>query len=142
MQYSKTLSLECPHCATKCQFVQVDQGHFICESDCLHHIAYVCTNCRGVIVTKWDATACPIQQFENNPTGYRQKLRIYYPLVGDWKSRVDLSLITNKEVRVDFQESINCYNNGLYDACMMMARRAIQQEMIRRKPLESIFISK
>ena len=51
-------------------------------------------------------------------------------MVGDWKPRVNLSLITNDEVRTDFNESIDCYNNGFYNACMMMARRAIQQEMI------------
>ena len=50
--------------------------------------------------------------------------------MGDWKPRIQLSLITDAGVRGDFEEAINCYNNGLYNACMMMARRAIQQEMI------------
>ena len=125
MNYSKTLSLECPHCITKCQFIQVDSSHRYCISDTLHHIAYVCTNCNGVIATKWNAGTHDIHQFENNPTSYGQQLKIYYPLVGDWKSRVNLTLIINNEIRYDFKESIDCYNNGLYNACMMMARRAI-----------------
>ena len=41
-----------------------------------------------------------------------------------------MNAITNEEVREDFQEAIDCYNNGFYNACMIMARRAIQQEMI------------
>ncbi len=133
MNYSTTLSLECPHCITKCQFVQVDQSHKYCTSDNLHHIAYFCTNCHGVIATKWDSVTQDVNQFENNPVSYRQQLKIYYPLVGDWKPRVNLSLITNNEIKSDFKESIDCYNNGLYNACKMMARRAIQQEMIAKK---------
>lgn len=133
MNYSKTLSLECPHCITKCQFVQVDQSHMYCGTDKLHHIVYACTNCHGIIVTKWLSSTSDIKKFEVNPASYGQQLRIYYPLVGDWKPRVNLSLIANKEVDADFKESIDCYNNGLYNACMMMARRAIQQEMIIKK---------
>jgi hypothetical protein len=43
---------------------------------------------------------------------------------------MDLSFITNQEVKEDFSEAIKAYNNGLYNSCMMMARRAIQQEML------------
>ena len=132
MEHSKTISLECPHCDTKCQFVQVDQSHEFCDREKLHHIAYVCTNCRGLIMTKWEAVTGDKNQFQNN-TGYSQKLLIYYPVVGDWKPRVNLSLITNDDVRSDFKEAIDCYNNGLFNACMMMARRSIQQEMIVNK---------
>src|SRR3989344_269307 len=132
MSYSKTLSLECPHCITKCQFIQIDRGHMYCKADNLHHITYACTNCYGLIITKWDSTTKDTNQFENN-SAYGQRLRIYYPLVGDWKPRVNLSLIINNEIKSDFEEAINCYNNGLYNACMMMARRAIQQEMISKK---------
>jgi hypothetical protein len=85
-----------------------------------------------VISTKWNAGTNDINQFENNSVAYGVQLRIYYPLVGDWKPRVNLSLITNKEIESDFKEAIGCYNNGLYNACMMMARRAIQQEMIAK----------
>lgn len=43
---------------------------------------------------------------------------------------MNLSLIINPAVKEDFEEAIKAYNNGLYNSCMMMARRAIQQEMI------------
>lgn len=122
MNYSKTISLECPCCDTKCQFVQIDSSHKFCKSDELHHIAFVCTNCQGVITTKWSANTDNISNFENSPTGHFQRLDTYYPLVGDWKPRVNLSFITNGEVKIDFKEAINCYNNGFYNACMMMTR--------------------
>lgn len=133
MNYSNTISLECPHCTTKCQFVIVERGHRQCVSDKLHHIPYICTNCQGLIATKWSANQCTPDQFRSSSNNYIQKLNIYYPIVGDWKSRVDLSLITNDEVGADFKEAINCYNNGFYNACMMMARRAIQQEMLNNE---------
>ncbi|MBU3924607.1 DUF4145 domain-containing protein [Patescibacteria group bacterium] len=133
MQYSKTISLECPHCDTKCQFVQVDSSHRFCKSDELHHIAFICTNCQGIIATKWNASVDNVSDFQSRPTSYGQCLNSYYPLVGDWKPRVNLSLITNNEVKDDFKEATGCYNNGFYNACMMMARRAIQQEMLINK---------
>jgi len=128
MNYSKTISLECPHCITKCQFIQKE--HSYCINDKLHHISYLCTNCNGIILTKWNSTTIDITQFERSPQSHNQVLHIYYPLVWDLKPRVDLSLITNEDVRDDFKEAIWCYNNGFYNSCMMMARRAIQQEMI------------
>ena len=104
----------------------------IVVKDNLHHIAYTCTNCMGGILTKWGANTNSKDEFQRNPN-YSQILDIYYPVVGDWKPRVDLSLITNNEVKSDFKEAIDCYNNGLFNACMTMARRAIQQEMITNK---------
>jgi hypothetical protein len=132
MSYSSTLSLNCPHCNTKCQFVAVEGGHKICRNDNKHHIPYICTHCQGLIATRWIANNCNEQNFRANPTGYSQQLDTYYPIVGDWKPRVNLQLITNEKVRADFKEAINCYNNGFYNATMLMARRAIQQEMIDR----------
>lgn len=102
-------------------------------NDNKHHIPYICTNCQGVIITKWTANNCTPDQFRSSPTGYIQRLDIYYPIVGDWKPRVNLQLITNEKVRTDFKEAINCYNNAFYNAGMLMARRAIQQEMIDNK---------
>lgn len=132
MNHSSTISLECPHCDTKCQFVQVQDSHKICSADALHHIAYTCTNCRDAIVTKWDSTTSDLNLFQSSE-GYGQRLNAYYPIVGDWRPRVNLSSITEEEIQNDFKEAIDCYNNGLYNACMMMARRAIQQEMIINK---------
>ena len=130
MKHSKTISLECPHCDTKCQFIQVDQSHNFCGEDGLHHIAYMCTNCRGIIATKWSANVNDTGQFQDVNSDCNQQLNSYCPIVGDWKPRVNLSLITNDEVKTDFKESIDCYNNGFYNACMIMTRRAIQQEML------------
>src|SRR3989339_684977 len=131
MLYSKTLSLNCPHCDTKCQFVVVEQGHQKCINDDKHHIPYICTNCNGLIATKWTVhNNCSPDEFRSSPGGYGQRLDIYYPIVGDWKPRVNLQLITNEKVRTDFKEAISCYNNGFNNACMLMARRSIQQEII------------
>ncbi len=133
MSYSNTLSLNCPHCDTKCQFIVIEQGHKRCKNDKKHHIPYICTNCQGLIATKWTADNCSPDNFRGNPTGYSQLLDIYYPIVGDWKPRVNLQLIKEEDVKTDFHEAINCYNNGFYNASMLMARRAIQQEMLNNK---------
>lgn len=61
-----------------------------------------------------------------------------------------LSLIKCDEVREDFAEAVGCYSNGFYNACMVMSRRAIQQEMINSnakgsnlyEQIESMGISK
>jgi len=132
IRHSKTLSLACPYCDTKCQFNQINPSHSICINDSAHHIAYNCTNCQGVIVTKWNASTKDLNQFQSH-TEYSQRLRKYHPVVGDWRPRVDLALILNNEVKADFKEAVGCYNNGFYNACMVMARRAIQQEMVSRE---------
>ena len=149
MQHSKTVSLDCPHCETKCQFLQIDSSHYFCTANELHHIAYFCTNCRGLITTKWHCDSESSHAFQTDDL-FGTSLHSYSPPVGDWQPRVDLSLIVNEEVRKDFQEAIGCYNNGFYNACMIMARRAIQQEMqIKKsegdnlyKQIESLGISK
>ena len=149
MQYSETVSLDCPHCETKCQFLQIDRSHNFCTENKLYHIAYVCTNCRGLITTKWHCDSESPHAFQTDDL-FGTSLHSYSPPVGDWQPRVDLSLIVNEEVRKDFQEAIGCYNNGFYNACMIMARRAIQQEMIIKdikrdnlyKQIESLGISK
>lgn len=150
MPYTKSLSLGCPHCDTKCQFITIEQWHHKCKRDDKHHIPYICTNCNWLIATKWLAKNCTPEQFRNNPNSYIQRLDIYYPIVWDWKPRVNLELITNEKVISDFKEAINCYNNGFFNACMLMARRAIQQEMLDNKAkgtnlyqqIESTWISK
>lgn len=119
MKYSTSISLECPYCNTKSQFVQYQQQNNTrpcCSVDTLIHIPYTCTHCKGLITTQW-----------REDTG---RLVACHPKTGGWKPTVNLTLITNKSVRDDFQEAINCFNNGFHNACMIMARRAIQQEMI------------
>lgn len=133
MTYSKTLSLDCPHCDTKCQFVAVQEGHRRCIKDHKHYIPYICTHCNGLITTKWISSDCSAETFRNYPTSHAQKLEIYYPIVGDWKPRVNLESIENKDILSDFKEAIDCYNNGFYNSSMIMARRTIQQEMIYKE---------
>lgn len=41
--------------------------------------------------------------------------------------------ITNEKVKADYKRAIGCYNNGFHNACMLMARRSIQQEIIDKK---------
>ena len=139
MDYSPTIALECPHCRAKCQFFVVHEGGGKvcirqCTSDSKFYIPYICTNCQGLIATKWRADSnCSPSSFRSNPAARGQSLEAYYPIVGDWKPRVRLDRITNDEVRADFEEAINCYNNGFYNACMVMSRRAIQQEVLKKE---------
>ncbi len=132
LQYSNTLSLECPHCDTRCQFSEIDGSHHYCRSRENYHIAYVCSHCGGIVVTVWDVSPFGYDFFAEFAEGYPCDMG-YYPRVGNWKPRVNLRCIKNNEVREDFKEAIDCYNNGFYNACMIMARRAIQQEMTVNK---------
>lgn len=61
MNHLKTISLECPYCDTKCQFLQIDTSHKFCSRNDRHHIAFACSNCNGGIITHWNAST-------NNPT--------------------------------------------------------------------------
>ena len=42
---------------------------------------------------------------------------------------MDVDYIEKEEVRNDFKESINCYNNKFWNASMIMSRRTIQQKL-------------
>lgn len=132
MQYSQTISLLCSHCKKQCQLVK----HWeisICEADGLFHISYHCTFCNWLILTKWDywVSQNDIKYFTET---YRHTTRLlsYFPVVGSWQPKVNLNHIINQQVKKDFQEAISCYNNGLYNATMVIARRAIHQEMIEK----------
>lgn len=124
MNYSSTISLDCPHCQSICQFTREGQNssRSQCKNDNLHHMFYQCSNCDGKIISRW------------RDNGYRHiskyTLYNYYPNIGSYKPKIDLDVITNIEVKKDFIEAISCYNNDLYNSCMIMARRAIQQEML------------
>ena len=133
MNYSTTIVLQCPHCNGKCQFIQSSKCHTYCSSEGKHHIYYICSNCKGGVITKWSAGTNSPNIFIHSPNGYGQALITYYPIVGEWQQRVDLSLINSEKVRADFKEAIDCYNHGFYNACMVMARRTIQQEMITKE---------
>ena len=123
MEYAPTISLDCPYCETKCQFQEIPKSKSLCKSDDLkHHNPYVCTNCGGLIITRWH------YQLEQ---GYPIFMN-YSPAPGVWKPKVNISYIENENVKEDFLEAIKCYNRSYFNACMIMARRAIQQEVISR----------
>ena len=119
MKYSDTISLECPHCQSKCQFREENQSHVECKADELMHSSYYCTHCKGKVITRWII-------YDSRVYGFNS----YIPSATGYKPRIDLNTITNKQVKKDFKEAISCYNNDLHNACMIMARRAIQQEMM------------
>jgi hypothetical protein len=66
----------------------------------------------------------------NNQTPY--ELIDYSPIAAIWKSKINLNLISDQNVKNDFIEAINCHNHGFYNASMVISRRAIHQEMIKR----------
>lgn len=124
MNHSSSISLQCPHCKTLCQFTEFSVGRSWCRVDEFFHIPYKCTNCQGIILTKWYSLG--------SDKGTIGQFREYRPIIGCWFPKVNLQTISNKAVLVDFQEAIDCYNHDSYNASMMMARRAIQQEMISK----------
>lgn len=126
MNYSSTISLNCPHCQSICQFTHVGQNNrnSKCKNDNLHHMFYQCTNCNGKIISRWRDNG--YGQMSEHYTLYN-----YYPNIDSYKPGIDLNIITNIEVKKDFIEAISCYNNDLYNSCMIMARRTIQQEMLK-----------
>lgn len=123
MNYSLTISLDCPHCVSKCQFKEIADGvNYLCKWDECYHVPYYCTHCHGVVSTIWYGSYGPNLNSD-------WCLHTYYPRADEWKPRIDPSVIQDDGVRADFKEAIGCYNSGFFNACMIMARRAIQQEM-------------
>ena len=78
---------------------------------------FVCTGCDGLIIVKWRY---------GHGTYYSSE---WFPCARDFTPKVDLNFIEKAEVKNDFKEAIDCYNNNLYNASMIMSRRAIQQEV-------------
>lgn len=154
MKYSTTISLNCPYCDTKTQFISDVTKVSFCKNENNFHDVFRCTNCGGLIVSKWDSylqdygIVNSVDSFKAKAIN-RSSLKNYYPIVGDFCSRIDLIKIINDRVRKDFKESIDCYNNGFYNASMVMARRAIHQEVENKeatgenlyKKIESLGIS-
>lgn len=128
-KYSPTLSLYCPHCNSQCQFVDANStnnNNTICIEDDKVHLYYICSNCKGGILTFWDYN-------KGNPYSKGANiLERYIPKVAEYNQKIDLKLIDNGNVKNDFVEAVACYNNGLYNACMIMTRRCIQQEMLSK----------
>ena len=124
MKYANSLSLECSHCKTNCQFVE-NGDVSVCTPDRTYHFSYICTHCGGKIMARFS-------QNPNTNSKSPYELINYYPIPSIWKSRINLNLITDENVRNDFIEATGCFNYGFYNASMVIARRAIHQEMIKR----------
>lgn len=120
-EYSNKIILECPYCIANTQFNELNKD--ICDQTDDFHITYQCAKCRGIILSVWSVS---INRTPSN-------LKVYYKLIGDFKPQVNLDKIENEYVKKDFKEAIECYNNGFYNACMVMTRRAIHQEMDYKK---------
>ena len=123
MNYKKSFNLECPHCLSNCQFIE-DGNSYKCREDGCFHTSYVCTSCNGKIVIRFE---------DKGGLGQYSSLIDYFPIAFKWKPKISLDLISDKNVKKDFLESIKCFNHGFYNASMVIARRAIHQEMIKRK---------
>src|SRR3989338_6768075 len=119
MQYAGSLNLECPHCSSNCQFIE-DGKSRVCSVDRAYHFSYFCTHCGGKITARFF-----VNQYTNKP----DDLMDYSPVAFRCKPKTKLSLISDENVRKDFKEAIQCYNNSFYNATMVMARRAIHREM-------------
>ena len=93
-----------------------------CNKDDLFYEPYECQLCHGAVIIKWE---------KSYPQGrYHSSI----PPTGGFKHKVDLEKITSsKGVKDDFLQAIECYNNRLYNASMVMSRRAVQQEVIVEK---------
>ncbi len=145
MEYSKSLSFDCPYCYTKCQFEEIEGSSSFCKIRHTHHIGYKCTNCGGLIITQWVSRGENDGRFEALYAIFIE----YFPAPGEYSSRVNLSLILDENIKEDFVEAIQCYNKRFYNASMIMARKVIQQEMINKgakgdnlyEEIESIGIS-
>ena len=130
---------ECPYCKAQCAFRQLKiyepdgvdlQGrpgvkqkeHVPCNKDDRFHVPYECPSCYGVIIIKWE--------LERLQKRYHSSI----PPAGGFKHKVDLEKITSSEaVKKDFLEAIECYNNLLYNASMVMSRRTMEREVIYKE---------
>ncbi len=135
MNQLHTVSLKCPHCKTQCQFRQECSPRF-CAVGWFFNIGFHCTHFNGMVNTEWFAVKTDVMEFQrylsNKSPLDQQLLHAYHPSIGEWNSKVKLSLITNNEVKADFEEAISCYNSGFYNSCMIMARRSVQQEVLAK----------
>ena len=127
MQFPESLSRDCPNCYGKCQFIMAEKG--VCavgeprEEKTKIQAAYQCCHCNCKVIAEFSLIS-------ENKGIFDEDIAIY-PSVGEWKPTVNLACIKNNKVKEDFEEAINCYNSKLYNASMIMSRRAIQQEVIK-----------
>ena len=139
MKRQTSMGFDCPHCMSKCQFITwvhhillihlgVDRAAretrvgscLTVSNEGITYEAFMCTNCNGIIVVRWD--------HDNIHGGYIY--RDHFPCRGGFSPKVDLESIQHEETKNDFKEAIDCYNNGYWKASMIMSRRTIQQELL------------
>ncbi|MDD3488194.1 MAG: DUF4145 domain-containing protein [Candidatus Pacebacteria bacterium] len=107
---------ECPYCKAKCQFSKLVNQCY-CQSDNSYQQAWVCSNCNGVIVSRFTR---------------EQDIRDaqIFPLV-----KIKPKIKTDKlpdNIRNDYLESLENYSNGCYTSSVIMSRRVIQQSCIEK----------
>lgn len=105
---------DCPHCKAKCQFSNLGNQEG-CTADNSHQQAWRCSNCHGVIVSKF----VPPQNINNAQI---------FPLI-----KINPKINVNKlapEIKNDYLEALEDYSNGCYISCVIMCRRVIQQSCI------------
>lgn len=123
INFKETIALECPHCNAKSQFKKVSEWSWSYPYPYVH-CCFICTNCQGQVATQWSVSKSRYNEIIPN------ELITFFPHSGKYRPKIDLKTITKQEVQQDFKEAIECYNHGLYNACMIMARRAVQQEVM------------
>jgi len=89
---------ECPHCKAKCQFSNLG-NQYNCQADNLCQQGWVCSNCNGVVVSKF----APEQNINTAQI---------FPLL-----KIKPKIRTDKlpdNIRNDYLESLEDYSNGCY----------------------------
>ena len=107
---------DCPHCKAKCQFSNLG-NQYQCEADRSFQQGWVCSNCNGVIVSKFT----PGQNINNSQI---------FPLV-KIKPKIKIDKLPDN-IRNDYLESLENYSNGCYTSSVIMCRRVIQQNCIEK----------
>jgi len=107
---------DCPHCKAKCQFSNLG-NQYQCGADHSFQQGWVCSNCNGVIVSKFT----PGQNINNSQI---------FPLV-KIKPKIKIDKLPDN-IRNDYLESLENYSNGCYTSSVIMCRRVVQQSCIEK----------
>ena len=105
---------DCPYCKAKCQFNSLG-NQYQCTANHSHQQAWHCSNCNGVIVSKFN----PPQNVNNAQI---------FPLI-KIKPKINIDKLPGN-IKNDYEESLENYSNGSYVSCVIMCRRAIQQSCL------------
>lgn len=105
---------DCPHCEAKCQF-SILCGPSECTADSSVQQGWMCSNCSGVISTRYV-----------RPQGPNDA--IVFPL-----RKTVPQIKTDKlpeQIRTDYLESLKNYDNSCFISAVIMCRRVIQQSCL------------